>query len=60
MNERAGCYQLQTTGYKAFIPQNLPPQPAVVIGDNLKKLLISTEQKLSELSSWLWKSTPYS
>ncbi len=50
MNERAGCYQLQPTGYKAFIPQNLPPQPALMIGDNLKKLLVSTEQKLSELN----------
>jgi Fic family protein len=50
MSERAGCYQLQPTGYKAFIPQNLPPQPVVVIGDNLKRLLVSTEQKLSELN----------
>jgi Fic family protein len=50
MNERAGCYQTQLTGYKAFIPQNLPPQPAITIGDNLKKLLILTEQKLSELN----------
>jgi Fic family protein len=50
MNERAGHYQTQPTGYKAFIPQNLPPQPAIVIGDNLKKLLVSTEQKLSELN----------
>ncbi len=37
MNERAGCYQTQPTGYKAFIPQNLPPQPAVVMGDNLNR-----------------------
>lgn len=50
MNERAGFYQRQSTGYKAFIPQNLPPQPVVVIGDTLKKLLVSTEQKLSELN----------
>jgi hypothetical protein len=44
MNERAGHYQTQPTGYKAFIPQNLPPQPALVIGDSLKKLLVLTEQ----------------
>lgn len=50
MSERAGYYQSQPSGYKAFIPKNLPPQPAVVIGDNLKKLLVSTEQKLSELN----------
>lgn len=50
MNERAGHYQTQPTGYKAFIPQNLPPQPALVIGDSLKKLLVLTEQKLAELN----------
>jgi len=50
MNERAGQYQTQSTGYKAFIPQNLPPQPALVIGDSLKKLLVLAEQKLAELN----------
>jgi len=50
MNERAGKYQTQPTGYKAFIPQNLPPQPALVIGDSLKKLLVLAEQKLAELN----------
>lgn len=50
MNERAGYYQIQPTGYKAFIPQNLPPQPALMIRDSLKKLLVSAEQKLAELN----------
>lgn len=50
MNERAGHYQTQPTGYKAFTPQNLPPYPALVIGENLKKLLVLTEQKLAELN----------
>lgn len=50
MNERAGYYQSQPTGYKAFIPQDLPPQPAVVIGEDLRKLLVLTEQKLAELN----------
>lgn len=50
MNERAGHYQTQSTGYKGFIPQNLPPQPALVIGDSLKKLLVLAEQKLAELN----------
>jgi len=50
MNERAGYYQTQPTSYKAFIPQNLPPQPALVIGDCLKKLLVLAEQKLAELN----------
>lgn len=50
MNERAGSYQSQPTGYKAFIPQDLPPQPDVVIGEDLRKLLVLTEQKLAELN----------
>lgn len=50
MNKRAGYYQTQPTGYKAFIPQNLPPQPALAIGDSLKKLLVLAEQKLAELN----------
>jgi Fic family protein len=50
MHERAGFYQSQPTGYKAFIPQNLPPQPTIDLGENLRKLLDSTEQKLAELN----------
>ncbi len=50
MNERAGYYQSLPTGYKAFIPQDLPPQPIVDIEKNLKELLVSTEQKLAELN----------
>ena len=34
----------QSTGYKAFIAQNLPPQPALVIEDNLKKLLVLADE----------------
>jgi Fic family protein len=50
MSERAGYYQLQPTGYRAFFPKNLPPQPPFVISEDLKKLLMSTEQKLAELN----------
>lgn len=50
MDERAGYHQSQPTGYKAFIPQGLPPQPAVAIGEDIRKLLVSTEQKLAELN----------
>lgn len=50
MNKRAGHYQTQPTDYKAFIPQNLPPHPPLVISDNLKKLLVLAEQKLAELN----------
>jgi Fic family protein len=50
MNERSGVYQTQTTGYKAFIPEALPPRPPLLIGDGLKKLLTLAEQKLAELN----------
>ncbi|NGX41923.1 MAG: Adenosine monophosphate-protein transferase SoFic [Chlamydiae bacterium] len=50
MNERSGWYQLQPTGYKAFILQDLPPQPPVEIGEDIRKLLISAEQRLAELN----------
>lgn len=50
MNARAGGYQTQPTGYKAFSPQNSPPHPALALRENLKKLLVSTEQKLDEFN----------
>ncbi|MCB1114655.1 MAG: Fic family protein [Chlamydiia bacterium] len=50
MSERAGQYQSQPTGYKAFYPSNLPPKPEIVVGSDLKKLLVSAEQKLAELN----------
>lgn len=50
MSQRAGYYQTQTTGYKAFSPQNLPPNPPLMMGEKLKKLLVLTEQKLAELN----------
>jgi len=57
MNERAGCYQLQPTGYKAFIPQNLPPQPALVIGDNLKKIISFNRAKTLRIKRyWIFSS----
>jgi Fic family protein len=50
MDERAGWYQSQSSGYKSFIPNNLPPYPEVVIGEELTNLLVLAEQKLAELN----------
>ncbi|MGZ3633927.1 MAG: Fic family protein, partial [Parachlamydiaceae bacterium] len=50
MEERAGRYQMQSTGYRAFVPQNLPPQPLLDLDENSRKLLVLAEQKLAELN----------
>lgn len=50
MNERSGHYQVQPTGYTAFIPKDLPPQPPLDIGENSRQWLVSAEQKLAELN----------
>ena len=38
---RAGRYVQQSTGYHAFIPAPLPPNPPVQLGGKLRKLLVS-------------------
>jgi Fic family protein len=50
MYDRSGLYQAQNTGYIAFIPSHLPPQLAVAIREDLRKLIILAEQKLAELN----------
>lgn len=41
---------MQPTGYRAFIPTNLPPIPSLALGEDLQKLLSLAEQKLAELN----------
>lgn len=36
---RAGCYVTQPTGYRAFMPAPLPPQPALALDGELHSLL---------------------
>jgi Fic family protein len=46
---RAGTYQRQPTGYRAFIPAPLPPQPKVTLTGDLHRLLSEADLALGRL-----------
>ena len=46
---RAGVYQNQPSGYRAFIPAPLPPDPPVVMDDELQMLLSKADRALGRL-----------
>ena len=46
---RAGRYIKQLSGYRAFIPEGLPPQPPVHITDKLQHLLSEADRALGRL-----------
>jgi len=46
---RAGCYQRQRTGYRAFIPQPLPPDPPVYVEGEFQHLLSEADRALGRL-----------
>lgn len=46
---RAGTYIKQPTGYKAFIPRPLPPDPGVAVNNKMAALLSSADQALGRL-----------
>ncbi len=46
---RAGRYQRQPTGYRAFIPAPLPPVPAVRLTGELQRLLSEADRALGRL-----------
>lgn len=46
---RAGRYVQQPTGYRAFIPNPLPPDPAVVISPDMQVLLSQADRALGQL-----------
>lgn len=46
---RAGRYIKQLSGYRAFIPEALPPQPPVQITDKLQHLLSEADRALGRL-----------
>lgn len=48
-SSRAGSYQRQSTGYSAFIPAPLPPQPAVIMDGELWRLLSDADRALGRL-----------
>ena len=46
---RAGRYVKQATGYRAFIPASLPPEPPIEIGPAMLALLSRADQALGRL-----------
>ena len=46
---RAGSYQLQPGGYRAFLPAALPPQPPIVLDDELSHLLSAADRAVGRL-----------
>lgn len=48
-SDRAGRYVSQSTGYRAFVPRPLPPDPPVVVDDELQHLLSEADRALGRL-----------
>lgn len=48
-SSRAGRYVQQPTGYRAFIPNPLPPEPSVIIGPEMQVLLSQADRALGRL-----------
>ena len=46
---RSGTYISQSSGYKAFIPAPLPPNPPIAVDDKLQALLTSADMALARL-----------
>ncbi|MGE4167475.1 MAG: Fic family protein [Xanthobacteraceae bacterium] len=46
---RAGHYQKQLTGYSAFVPKPLPPQPPITFDGELQALLSKADRALGRL-----------
>jgi Fic family protein len=49
MENRAGFFMLQPTGYTSFIPKKLPPEPGIRYDNELWKLLSDADRKLGRL-----------
>ncbi|RIK08344.1 MAG: cell filamentation protein Fic [Acidobacteria bacterium] len=49
MSQRAGRYRRQPTGYSAFIPEPLPPTPAIKLDPDLQAMLSRADHALGRL-----------
>lgn len=47
--DRAGTYIHQPTGYRAFSPKPLPPDPPIAIDDEMQMLLSQADRELGRL-----------
>lgn len=50
---RAGRYIQQTTGYRAFIPETLPPDPPVQLKGNIQDYLSKADRALGRLDGFI-------
>lgn len=48
---RAGRYIQQTTGYRAFVPNPLPPDPPLTYSGELQTLLSDADRDLARLDA---------
>ena len=49
MNNRAGAFIMQKSGYKSFLPHDLPPEPPIAIDGEMLALLSEADRKLGRL-----------
>lgn len=49
LSSRSGHYEMQTSGYRAFVPRSLPPDPPIEFSPELMKLLSEADRKLGRL-----------
>lgn len=49
MENRAGTFMQQASGYKSFVPNKLPPEPGIAFDSELWKLLSDADRKLGRL-----------
>jgi Fic family protein len=49
MDSRVGIFEMQPTGYKAFIPKPLPPEPSIKFDNELQSLLSKADRTLARL-----------
>ena len=50
-HQRAGHYVQQSTGYRAFIPEALPPNPDIVFDGELRTLLSQADRDIARLDA---------
>ena len=50
--ERAGRYEHQPGGYRAFIPKRLPPDPPLDVDADMWRLLSQADRALGRLDGW--------
>lgn len=49
INRNSGAYVSQPSGYRAFVPEPLPPRPPIVIGDEMNTALSRADRALGRL-----------